>query len=519
MTAAADRWLPALTRVAVLAVLLAYLTIAAAGADSGDTSEIGHFDEALAARVFTAAFTFMAPRTLEPVTLPQMTIWGLRGISALDPHLTPVMSDRDVTLSISPGHVLTVRPLPSADDMAGWGALVASVSASAFRHSETLQRAGTQGVITSFFDEVFNHLDPYSRYVAPAAAAADQASREGQGGIGVTLAGRPGYLTIGAIIPGSPAQLAGMRPGERLIAIDDAPLARTDASAALDRLHGAEGSDIRITLRAASGRSRTLLLQRKLVPADTVTGRRQGDLLILEIAGFTASTADRLRSELDHALARRPQPRGVVIDLRGNRGGLLREAVAVADLMLTAGPIATTAGRNPQANHSWAAEGVDAADGLPVVVLVDGRSASAAEVLAAALSDDARAVVVGSATLGKGLVQTVGPMPDGGALFVTWSRVLAPSGWPLQGLGVMPQVCTSLGQDETRRQLDALTQGTQPMGPVLARHRAARPTLPLAEMLILRDACPAALGSDSDLETAAALIANPIAYATALGPG
>jgi carboxyl-terminal processing protease len=109
-------------------------------------------------------------------------------------------------------------------------------------------------------------------------------------------------------------------------------------------------------------------------------------------------------------------------------------------------------------------------------------------------------------------------MPDGGELFVTWSRVLAPAGWPLQGLGVMPQVCTSLGQEETRRQLDALSMGQQTMREVLATHRAARPNVPLAEMLTIRNACPAALGRDADLDAARWLIGNPVAYATALAP-
>ena len=106
--------------------------------------------------------------------------------------------------------------------------------------------------------------------------------------------------------------------------------------------------------------------------------------------------------------------------------------------------------------------------------MVDGRTASAAEILAAALADRGRGVVIGSSTLGKGLVQTIDPLPDGGELFVTWSRVLAPRGWPIQGLGVLPQVCTSLGQDALSWQLAALAPGREPMAAALARH-ARRP--------------------------------------------
>ncbi len=475
------------------------------------------FDQALAARVFTAAFTFMAPRTLEPVPLPRMTLWGLQGITALDPSLVPVLHESDVTLA-GPGHVLAVLKLPAADDVAGWGELAASLSASAFHASDALQRAGTQGLITSFFDEVFNHLDPYSRYVPPGRAAIERDYRRGAAGIGVTLGGRAGGLLIASVVAESPADGAGLRPGERLLAIDGHPLRREDEAAAMARLAGDEGTTVVVTVRARDGVSRSVTMQRVLVPADTVSAGRVGDLLMLQVSGFTASTASRLQHELDLGMAHKPEPAGVVFDLRGNRGGVLHQAVDVANLVLERGLIGTTEGRDPAANHQWFASAGDEVDGLPIVVLVDGRSASAAEVLAAALSDDGRAVVVGSVTLGKGLVQTVGPMPDGGELFVTWSRVLAPAGWPLQGLGVMPQVCTSMGQVATQSQLDALNQGRQTMKDILSTHRRARPNLPLAEMLAIRNACPAALGTDSDLDAAKFLIDNPVAYASALAP-
>jgi carboxyl-terminal processing protease len=182
------------------------------------------------------------------------------------------------------------------------------------------------------------------------------------------------------------------------------------------------------------------------------------------------------------------------------------------------GLIAITAGRDPQAAHEFHAAGGDMTNGRPLVVMVDGRSASAAEIMAAALADNARAVVVGSSTLGKGLVQTITPLPDGGELFVTWSRVLAPLGWPIQGLGVLPQVCTSLGRDALQRQLENLSRGIQDMAPALARERAARAPVPPTEIMALRAPCPAAEGQDLDMIAAHYLIDRPEAYATALLP-
>ena len=156
-------------------------------------------------------------------------------------------------------------------------------------------------------------------------------------------------------------------------------------------------------------------------------------------------------------------PRGVVLDLRGNRGGLLGQAVAVASAFLAEGVVAQTGGRHPDAARTYVSAGPDLARGVPLVVLVDGRTASAAEIVAAALSDRGRGVVVGSATTGKGLIQAVVPLPNGGELLVTWSRVLAPRGWPIQGLGVLPAVCTSLGAEATAAALARLRQGEPPM--------------------------------------------------------
>jgi carboxyl-terminal processing protease len=154
-----------------------------------------------------------------------------------------------------------------------------------------------------------------------------------------------------------------------------------------------------------------------------------------------------------------------------------------------------------------------------MVVLVDGQTASAAEILAAALADNRRAVVIGSATLGKGLVQTVTNLPDHGELFITWSRVLAPRFWPLQTLGLLPQICTSLGEPALDNQLAALADGKNLLAPALAASRAARAPVPLQTILNIRNQCPAAIGTDLDLTAATALLANPRAYQAALMAG
>jgi carboxyl-terminal processing protease len=249
-----------------------------------------------------------------------------------------------------------------------------------------------------------------------------------------------------------------------------------------------------------------------------VFARRLGELLVLRIQGFADDTASRLSQELIRAVDAPDPPRGIVLDLRGNRGGVLSSAVDAAAALIGHGVVARTDGRAPAARRILRADGRDLAHGLPVAVLVDGDTASAAEVFAAALADDRRAVVIGTVTLGKGLVQTVGSMPDGGELYLTWSRILAPRGWPLQDLGVVPQLCSSLGPDALARQLRALRRGTDAFLQNAMTAREARPPLPPARALALRAPCPAATSDGGEMEAASTLLADIPAYEAALLP-
>jgi len=236
--------------------------------------------------------------------------------------------------------------------------------------------------------------------------------------------------------------------------------------------------------------------------------------LMISITAFTANTAERLSQALEAGLL--SHPTAVIVDLRGNRGGLVRQAVTAVALFAEKGVVASTSGRAPEASHDWRIEGGDLTSGLPVIVLQDGRTASAAEIMSAALADLGRAVVVGSSSLGKGLVQTLTRLPDGGELFLTWSRVLAPGGWPIQSLGVMPQVCTSISDDETYHELDMLNEGTDLLAKSLAQSRAAAAPLSAARAVEIRAACPSAAGKDLDMLAARYLIVHPQAYAAAL---
>ena len=470
----------------------------------------------LTAAVISAGLTFIAPRALQPVSVPELAIWGLAAPSALDAALSTQWQDGAVVL-LQGNQAVYRRPVPREANADAWGAAVADVLRTAADVSPSFRAGGTQGAITAFFDELFNHLDPYSRYVPPDAAGPDRARRSGEAGAGIQVQQVHGAFIVTDANAGGPGAQAGIRVGDSITAVDGQPTAGLDLPAVLARIVGLEGTDVSLTIRTRRARPHTVTVERAVTPPETVFTTRLPGLLLIRLAGFSRDTDERLATDLARNLSGPAGQaiRAIVLDLRGNRGGLLRQAVESVNLLLNGGVIATASGRDPQADHQWLAADGDLSDGRPIVVMIDGRSASAAEIMAAALSDQGRAVLVGSSTLGKGLVQTIGTLPDGGELFVSWSRVLAPAGWPIQGLGVLPQVCTSLGQDETARQLALLQDGVQPMAEALADHRAARAPLPGAEALALRNVCPAAVARETDLATARFLATHATAYAAA----
>lgn len=477
----------------------------------------GGFNPGLITSVYTTALAFMAPRTLDPVPVGTLAVWGLRGLTALDPSLTAELRGGRLLL-IADDRVVLTETAPAGQQPAAWAASVVRLYATAVAVSPAVRRAGTQGIIQSFFDEMFNHLDPYSRYVAPLEAAKDRARRNGRAGLGITLTQRDSSIVVQQAVSDGPAMIAGLDPGDTILAVDGEAVRQLGVGDVERMMAGPLGTGVQVSWRHDDGAPRSADLVRALVPPETVFPAFAGDMLVLRITSFSNSTASHIEHDLKDGLAGSRRPAGIVLDLRGNRGGLLRQATDAADLLLPAGVVTTTEGRDPDADHVFRSGRDEMGRGLPVVVLVDGRTASAAEILAAALADRGRAVVVGASTLGKGLVQTIAPLPDGGELFVTWSRVLAPRLWPLQSLGVLPQVCTSLGEARLRQQLAALAEGTQPMARDIAVDRGARAPLPPAEVVAIRNTCPSGEGTDLDVAAAQVLIDNPAAYAAALLP-
>lgn len=465
--------------------------------------------------------TIVLDRHLEAAPPADLALWSLRGLTVLDSRFEARLQGAELQLLLEDRVLARATPLTAAAraPVEATGAAIAAALThfyeAAWGASPALRLAGTEQLLSNGFDELFNHLDPYSRYVTPTEAREARERRVGQSGLGLRVAARGRTLVMVSVTRGGPASLAGIRAGDRLVEVDNQAVDGTDPGRAATLLEGPEETEVSLTLWRA-GRLRQVTLRRELVVPETVHAETRDGILWVRVSGFSSVTDRRLAQVLGDGFAGRA-PRGVVLDLRGNRGGLLGNAIAVADAFLAEGEVARTEGRHPDANRRYEAGGQDLARGRPVVVLVDGRTSSAAEIVAAGLAERGRAVVVGSVTTGKGLIQLVAPLPNEAELLVSWSRVVSPAGWPIQGLGVMPALCTSLGQEALARSLAQLNRGEAPMGRALARQREARAPVLASEVSALRGACPPAEGRAADLTAARALIASAAAYATALG--
>jgi carboxyl-terminal processing protease len=219
-------------------------------------------------------------------------------------------------------------------------------------------------------------------------------------------------------------------------------------------LQGPVGEAVALKVRHKAGNADSVKIERTHITPQTVFYRREGDFAIIELTSFNADSASsmtqavfRARHDLgDHM-------RGVILDLRNNPGGLLHQAVRIADLFIESGRIISTRGRHRDSLQVFDATPGDITDGAPIAVLINGYSASAAEILAAALQDRGRAVIIGTTSYGKGTVQTVLRMPNDGELILTWARLHAPSGYAMHGLGVVPTICTSLQETDTANNL------------------------------------------------------------------
>lgn len=388
-------------------------------------------------------FDTINERYLEPVSVADLAVESLRGLGSLDGGLAVVQNGSTLVMT-SADRVIATLPAPAEGSIEGWSKVVVELISIARAQSPALLQADNEAIYEAIFDAMLAHLDHFSRYAGAYEARQHRESRSGFGGVGVRYNVENTHLNIEEVLPETPAEQAGLKAGDKITAIDGVSVTAINEQGASvrDRLRGPINSPLSLNLIRGE-EALTVQLRRGLVVPQTVRLEDLTDgIARIKLSSFNQRTTSTLVDAFEQAQSQSTRPlRGVIIDMRGNPGGLLDQAVDVADLFMHRGRIVFTKGRHPEAAQSYSARPGDIADHLPMVILVDGRSASAAEIVAAALQDSGRAVVVGSTSYGKGTVQTVVRLPNDGEMTLTWSRFHSPSGYALHGLGVLPSVC------------------------------------------------------------------------------
>jgi carboxyl-terminal processing protease len=285
-------------------------------------------------------------------------------------------------------------------------------------------------------------LDEYSQRLDRQQAREMQQQARGQfGGLGIEVTQREGRTIVVAPIDDSPAARAGLVSGDVITHADGVALQDMPLPQVIERLRGDVGTEIRITVVSDGGQPRDVVLRRALINPRIVVSRREDDVAYVRLTFFNQRSAADVRQAVERLLADiGPGARGIVLDLRNNPGGLLDEAGRVADLFLETGTITYTRVRGGAEGQRLRATPGDVARGLPMAVLINGGTASAAEIVAGALQDHGRARIVGTTSFGKGSVQTVSPLRDGGALRLTTARYYTPNGRMIHDTGIVPDV-------------------------------------------------------------------------------
>ncbi|MBS0518049.1 MAG: PDZ domain-containing protein [Proteobacteria bacterium] len=468
-------------------------------------------------RVILQAYRLISDRHVNEPDFRKISVETYRGFASADPELSLQATDQTYTI-LRDGKVILSRPTPTdpADGRA-WGALLTELFAASIGASPVLQQSDRNALTKAAMVATTGQLDKNTRYADPEEARDNRFQRDGGGGIGITIERTDNKTIIRAVQDGSPAAKGGIHEGDQILSVDHENMVDRPLIDVVHKLRGPVGAPVMLTvLRPESGQTITAAIRRGRIIPTTVAYERDGNLALIHLSAFNSGTTEALVKAIDKAKAQiGPQLAGIIIDMRGNRGGLLDQAESVAELFISDGVIFSTKGRHPDADRTYRSNSHGHASTLPIVALVNGNSASAAEIVAAALQDRGRAVIVGTTSYGKGTVQTVVRLPNQGELILTWSRLLAPSGYTWNELGVMPNICTAKVADPDKLQPSAVDANRSLLQQWHAeRHPSAQ------EVATLRRICPP--GEDlprRDVEIAGRLLHDPTLYAQAVRLG
>jgi carboxyl-terminal processing protease len=308
---------------------------------------------------------------------------------------------------------------------------------------EYVEEVTDQELIEAAINGMLTSLDPHSGYLDVDRYRDMQVQTRGEfGGLGIEVTMENGFVKVVSPIDETPAARAGIAAGDLITHIDGEPVMGLSLNEAVEKMRGPVDTEIKLMLvREGRDEPMEVALNRAVIKISPVRARLEGDVAYVRLTTFNEQTNTVMRErvaelsgELDGKM------RGVVLDLRNNPGGLLDQAVAVADSFLDKGEIVSTRGRRSDNIQRFNARPGDEINGLPMVVLINGGSASASEIVAGALQDHGRAIVMGTQSFGKGSVQTIMPMSGQGAIRLTTARYYTPSGTSIQATGIAPDI-------------------------------------------------------------------------------
>ncbi|WP_020593540.1 S41 family peptidase [Kiloniella laminariae] len=481
------------------------------------------YDKKTATSLFSQGFDYVTEYYIDEIDVSRLALAGLDNLSTIDPDVEILDSGNALTVSYD-GVPLSRYSYPDNLNSRSWALLTASAIESVKQQSPDFQQATGEQIYLAVFDGVVGELDRFSRYSAPEQATNNRDSRNGFGGLGIRYVKEEQGAHIISVMENTPAESVGLKAGDIIIEVNHSDIRKLSEDSITHLLKGPENSRVSLTVLRKEAESSlkqqqlTFEVTRQRIVIQTITYTPHDNIAYIQISGFNKSTTTSLRSKVRKAQKEMGKNlKGYILDLRNNGGGLLSEAISAADLFIPSGTLVSTRGRHPDSHQYNDAHSTDFAQGLPVIVLVNAYSASSSEILAAALQDSERAIVVGSNSFGKGTVQKVFELPNRSEIAVTWARFHAPSGYAIQGRGIIPDICTT--RSNTRTVDDVIAQLKSGTLPISSETRTLS-LLPEDEDALekLKATCPqSAQPSDLEEDVAEMLLTTPALLSLAKG--
>lgn len=450
-----------------------------------------------------AACKVITEKSLKPVSASEFAFAAVKSLSTIDQKIT-VRKDGKRVLILVDNKILKSFSKPKESDCANWSRLALAAAVEVRPYSKKAQNADAEEIFNIFINAALGTIDSYSHYIGADPAELEPLNKPAGLGISYRRIGR--YLEITEIVPGGAASQTDLAVGDRISAINGKTVADLSRVQTLNLLRGEEGTEVSLSLRK-DGKAQTRTVVRAPASASPVTYffDEENKLMTIRISAFTEKTNSGLKATLNRA--KNSEAAGLIIDLRGNTGGLLKEAVLAADMFLPENlPIIKTDGRHPDTRHQYTSTLKEDRPVYPIAVLIDGQTASSAEFFAGVLQEYRHAVIIGTPSYGKSVIQANEVLPDNGEIYLTWAQYYLPSGFSPQEYGIYPNICTS---GKTLMDIDKLSSviNLQPWRKGTEQEKKKGLSL-----------CPKQSRKDSPLEYEAArvLLSDPERYEKAL---